>query len=51
VSTKFRGKKQNSPLFEIAPVFVRFDHVARSIVKRGSQHHVKGCCALASSIG
>jgi hypothetical protein len=31
-ATKFRGKKQNSPLFEIARVLVRFDHVARFIV-------------------
>jgi hypothetical protein len=27
-ATKFRGKKQNSPLVEIALVLVRFNHVA-----------------------
>ena len=30
-------------LFEIALVFVRFDHVASHHRKRESQHHVSGC--------
>ncbi len=34
--------RKTSPLFEIARVFVRFDHVARFIVKR-ELRHVIGC--------
>jgi hypothetical protein len=37
------GTRKNAPLFEIALVLVRLDHVARIIVKRKSQHHVSGC--------
>jgi hypothetical protein len=35
-------KHDRSPLFKIASVLVRFDHVARFIVRRESQHHVNG---------
>jgi len=34
--------KQFLPIFEIAPVLVRFDHIARFIVTRWSQ---RGCAA------
>jgi hypothetical protein len=35
-----------SPLFEIALVLVRLDHVASAIVKRGLQHRVSECATL-----
>jgi hypothetical protein len=34
------------PLFEIARLLVRLDHVARRIHKRESPHHVNGCRTL-----
>ena len=37
-----RAERKASPLFEIARVLVRLDHVARHR-KRESQHHVNGC--------
>jgi hypothetical protein len=37
-----------SPLFEIAHVLVRLDHIASPHRKRGSQHRVSGCEILRS---
>jgi hypothetical protein len=37
------AERKASPLFEIALVLVRRDHVASVNHKRGSRHHVSGC--------
>jgi len=45
----FGARKCLSALFEIALVFVRFDHVAGRHRKCESQHRVNGCSAIHAS--
>jgi hypothetical protein len=41
-----RAERKASPLFEIARVLVRFNHVASAIVNAKSRRHVTGCKIL-----